>query len=167
MLTTHVISNKATSSFLPHYLEKGIEANIPRKQQSPVGLAASWINTDSCGVTRWADLGPFQHGWVGTTCPPSWLLFLLKAQRAESCLAGGERSHYHVHPIRESPRHTDLISLQELLMVAKFYPRSAYSFIQEIEEVTEERSGEGLPPSEFSTWGLHTDTASGAGRIRN
>lgn len=35
-------------------------------------------------------------------------------------------------------------------MVAKFYPRSAYSFIQEVEEVTEERFG-GLPPSEFGT----------------
>lgn len=115
-------------------------------------------------MTRWADLGPFQQVWVGTACLSTWLLFLLCAWSAESYLAGGEQLQYHKH-LRESSRQADLIPLQELLMVAKFCPRSAHSLTQEIQEVIEKRSGEGIPPNEFGTRGLHIGIASGAGRL--
>ena len=44
--------------------------------------------------------------------------------------------HYHKLPIKEPPRQADLIPLQELLKVAKFCPRSAYSLTHKIQEVT-------------------------------
>lgn len=156
------------------YMEKDLEPNILGIQQSlwsgSLLQQHRWQSTAiwSCGVARWADLGPFQHrqGWAGTACPSSWFSLLLHAWSAESCLTGGEQLYYHKPPIREVPGLADLIPLQELLIVAKFCPRSAHSLNQKIKEVTERDLEKEFCPMSLEPGGC-TQTASGAGRIRN
>lgn len=59
---------------------------------------------------------------------------------------------------------------RDLLIEANFSPRSAYSLSQKVQKTTtmEKRLGEGIhQPNKFGIWGLHTDIASHAERIRN